>query len=38
MGGTGIRPNGYPMNEYELTEEIIKLKKKIREMENELGL
>lgn len=31
MGGTGIRPNGYPMNKYELTDEIIKLKKKIRD-------
>ena len=34
MGGTGTRPSGYPMNEWELTEEVIKLKKRIEELES----
>ena len=32
MGGTGIRPLGYPWNEYQLTDKVIELEKLIKKI------
>jgi len=37
MAGIGIRPNGYPLNNFELTSIIEKFEKRLKDLERRVG-